>query len=155
MPPQRCIIDQELTGIECNTLLQNDNSTVFDYPTFNPLYKMNPQYQWTYAIAPVSSSSQWFDRIIKIHSPTGTIAASWSEENVYVSEADFVPVPDAASEDDGLLLSVLYNSTSDASSLMVFNATSLAPMLEYKLVGVVPFHAHGLVCVNSKCYTNP
>jgi len=159
MPPQRCVIDldSESRRVVCSTLLQGhaNETTFFDYPTFNPLFKMNPEYLWTYAIAPVSPESRWFDRLIKIHSPTGHIAASWSAPNVYVSEADFVPHSGAVGEDDGLLISVLYNATADTSSLAIFNATSLEPVIEYPLSGVVPFHAHGIVCTGAKCFSNP
>jgi len=157
MAPQRCIIAIVSETIVCSTLLQDpvSNNTLFDYPTFNPLFKMNPDYLWTYAIAPVSPDSRWFDRLIKIHSPTGRISASWSAPNVYVSEADFVPHSDTLAEDDGLLLSVMYNATADTSSLMVFNATSMEPIMEYPLPGVVPFHAHGIVCTGGRCFSNP
>merc|ERR1711935_584047 len=76
MPPQRCIINPDSKAIVCSTLLQGtgNDTTFFDYPTFNPLFKMNPEYQWSYAIAPVGPQSRWFDRLIKIHSPTGHIS---------------------------------------------------------------------------------
>jgi len=158
MPPQRCLIPPNMTGIVCTRLLQQNDAAspnYFDYPTFNPLYKMNKDYEWFYAISPTSPTTRWFDRILKIHAKTGTISASWSSPNVYVSEADFVPSPTATLEDEGLLISIIYNATADSSSLMVFNASSLAPVLEYPLDGVVPFHAHGIVCTHGECYTNP
>jgi len=157
LPPQRCVINSDdlLSGITCNGLLQKDNTTRFDYPTFNPAYKMNPDYQYMYGIGPSTESSRWFDRVLKVHSPTGKILKTWSAPNVFVSEADYVPHADAAHEDDGLLLSVLYNQTSDSSSLMVFDAATLEPVSEYPLPGVVPFHAHGIVCTNGHCAANP
>jgi carotenoid cleavage dioxygenase-like enzyme len=71
--PKRCILDVKSSSISCSNLLR-DASILFDYPTFNPHYKMNSEYNWFYAIAPKdTSSSQWFDRLIKVNVRTGTI----------------------------------------------------------------------------------
>ena len=84
---------------------------------------------------------------------------SRSGPGIYVTEADFVPRTertDAHAEDDGVLLSVLYNATADESSLGVFDAASLDLLDVYPLGGVVPFHAHGIVCpAGRSCFTNP
>ena len=55
-----------------------------------------------------------------------------------------------------MLLSVLYNETADESFMGVFDATGLTLLDVYALGGVVPFHAHGIVCPTSeRCFTNP
>ena len=46
---------------------------VFDYPTFNPLFKMRGDYQFFYAIAAQSSTSRWFDMVVKIDPKAGTV----------------------------------------------------------------------------------
>lgn len=159
LPPQRCVIRPGEAGIECGQLLRegvDGAPTYFDYPTFNPLHKMDRDYRWFYAISPTTPTTRWFDRVLKVDAKRGTVAASWSAPHIFVSEADFVPAPGGTAEDDGLLLSILYNVSSDASSMMVFNATTLQPVLQYFLPEVVPFHAHGIVCpAPGKCFTNP
>ena len=138
----------------------------FDYPTFNPRYKMNPDYQFFYAIAPRNAStSRWFDALIKVDVKSGgvdTIAAEWHAPNVYLTEASFLPLDDdekssPSKEDDGVLLSVLYNATSDSSAFAIFNASDLTLLETVPLGGVLPFHAHGIVCPGGgeKCFTNP
>ena len=35
-------------------------------PTFNPLHKMDHDYQWFYAISPTTPTTRWFDRVLKV-----------------------------------------------------------------------------------------
>jgi beta,beta-carotene 9',10'-dioxygenase len=156
-PSKRCKVplDKENGVISCTNLLQ-DESVLFDYPTYNPLYKMNKNYQWFYAIAPQSRNSKFFDRVIKVNAQTGKIVSEYSAPNTFFTEADFVPRPGATAEDDGVLLSVTYDAAHDSSSLAIFDAQTLKLVDSYKLNQVIPFHAHGIVCTDKKtCYTNP
>lgn len=163
--------------VSCSPLSPEFEKLPFDYPTFNPLMKMQP-YRYFYAIQPLSLQSRWFDSIIKVdvqssngissqcllHSgpPTfvtpvagGHVVASWSAADVYFTEADFVPKVGGA-EDSGLLLSIIYNATSSESSLAVFDAETLQIRSQTPLGGVIPFHAHGIVCPNGRpCISNP
>jgi carotenoid cleavage dioxygenase-like enzyme len=126
-----------------------------------------------YAIAPLDpSTSRWFDSVVKVDVKKGSVQSRWSAPGVYLTEFDFLPLrnaPDAhggaagagaaesgGEEDDGLLLTILYNATSDESSFGVFDAKQLVPLGLYPLGGVVPFHAHGIVCTHGAgCYPNP
>ncbi|EOD25290.1 hypothetical protein EMIHUDRAFT_237930 [Emiliania huxleyi CCMP1516] len=164
--PLRCRVPTEgsaKAGVRCAPLSAAVNASLpFDYPTFNPLFKARHDYRFFYALAPSAADSKWFDQIVKVDVSRGggAVAASWARPGVYVTEADFVPrrgSTAAAAEDDGVLLSVLYNSTTDSSSLGVFDARSLALVDQFGLGGVVPFHAHGIVCPawHGGCFTNP
>merc|ERR1711957_1086507 len=105
-----------------------------------------PEYQFSYGIAPSSPGSQWFDRLIKIEAATGKIARQWSDQDtgVYLTEATFIPHDEQGSEDDGVLVSVIYRSKTDSSSLALFNPRDLTLVDEYPLNQVIPFHAHGI-----------
>ncbi len=174
-PPLRCLVPFEGSQVSCSPLSPEFEQLPFDYPTFNPLMKML-RYRYFYAIQPRSLQSRWFDSIIKVdvQNSNGTsfcfdslalsaltpvagghVVASWSAPDVYFTEADFVPKAGGA-EDSGLLLSVLYNATSSESSLAVFDAESLQLRSQTPLGGVIPFHAHGIVCPNGRpCISNP
>jgi carotenoid cleavage dioxygenase-like enzyme len=85
----------------------------------------------------------------------GHVVASWSAPNIFLTEADFVPQVGGA-EDAGALLAVLYNATSSESSLAVFDAATLELRSQTPLGGVIPFHAHGIVCPKGmSCISNP
>ena len=112
--------------------------------------------------------------MVKIDMHRRALAAQWAAPSIFFTEADFVARPGATEEDDGVLLSVLYNATSDLrcvtstcgillfalillfahlffclpdlSALAVFDAATLALLAQYPLGMAVPFHAHGIVC---------
>jgi len=87
------------------------------------------------------------------------VVGEWREIGVYVTEADFVPYSSSSSsssssgssgsrgvgeEDEGVLLSVVYNTTTDTSSLVVLDATTMETRVVLPLLGdVLSFHAHG------------
>jgi len=157
--PMRCRLDPA-ASISCTPLLPESPNLFFDYPTFNPLWKMNPAYRYFYAISPTSPGSQWFDRIIKVDVHNRVVEKTWHAPGVFVTEADFVPASSlsaAEDEDRGYLLSVLFNSSSSASSFAIFDASDLSLLEMYDLGSeVVPFHAHGVSCIaDGSCFTNP
>merc|ERR1712072_859186 len=99
------------------------------------------------------------DSVIKVDSKQRQIVKMWSSPGVYVTEFGFAPrtnSTDADAEDDGVLLTILYNSTEDKSYFGIFDAKALEPIGLYALQSVVPFHAHGIICrANERCFTNP
>jgi len=148
------------SAVERSAVNAASTPLVFDYPTFNPLFKMRGDYQFFYAIAAQSSTSRWFDMAVKIDPKAGTVVKSWSSPGIFMTEFDFAPAGNStalADEDDGVLISVLYNSTSDSSLLGFFDAKEMKPIALYPIEGgVVPFHAHGIVCrLGEECFTNP
>ena len=162
-PSTRCRIpaDESDLTVACGPLLRGaDADLVFDYPTFNPLFKMRPDYRFFYGIAAADAgSSRWFDRAIKVDAKAGKVVQSWSSPGIYMTEFDFIPRTNgtaAADEDDGVLVSVLYNETSDVSLFGVFDARELTPLELFQMDAVIPFHAHGISCRNGEpCFTNP
>lgn len=164
-PVLRCRVPTSGEKISCENFFADEAKPhpVFDYPTFNPQFKMNPNYRWFYAIAPKASDSRWFDELIKVDAISRQVTKTWSSEGIFLTEADFIPrnrdmqkAPPAESEDDGILVSVIYNATSDKSSMALWDAKTLEVLGIEELAFVVPFHAHGIVCKGTKdCYTNP
>lgn len=61
------------------------------------------------------------------------------------SEASFVPAANAASEDDGYLLSYIYDAQEDASHLAILDAANLSdePIAKIHLPARVPAGFHG------------
>eukprot|EP00455_Lapot_gusevi_P003498 TRINITY_DN11429_c0_g1_i11.p1 TRINITY_DN11429_c0_g1~~TRINITY_DN11429_c0_g1_i11.p1 ORF type:complete len:328 (+),score=129.06 TRINITY_DN11429_c0_g1_i11:27-986(+) len=156
--PRRCYIPPSGNAISCEPLFPTssaDANVLFDYPTFNPLFKMNPASRFFYATAAQSASSQWFDRLIKVDSKERAVVADWKSPGIFFTEASYVPRAFPKAEDDGYLLSVIYNSTADTSSLAVFDAALFELVDLYQLDQVIPFHAHGVSCLNGHCFSNP
>jgi hypothetical protein len=63
--PLRCHVPFEGLEVSCSPLSPEFEELPFDYPTFNPLMKMQP-YRYFYAIQPRSLQSRWFDSVIKV-----------------------------------------------------------------------------------------
>jgi len=160
-PSKRCLIPTDGEDqVSCEPFFKGlSGGPLFDYPTYNPTFKMNPEYNFFYAIAAKSSKSRWFDQLIKVDAHTRDISKHWSSEGIFFTEADYISRQGQAksqAEDSGLLVTVLYNSTADQSSLALFDASSLEMVSQYKLDFVIPFHAHGIVCEPGQpCYPNP
>ena len=173
-PPIRCHISFEHATATCVPMFQqmrkniisedgpenwNPTTILFDYPAFNPLYKMDSSYQYFYAIGITSNISGWFDRVIKVDVRNDTITHAWSLPDLYLTEFDFVPArkeKEGGKEDDGVLFGIAYNQTKDQSYVVMLNATNLFLLGMYPMEHVVPFHAHGIVCPSGiPCYTNP
>lgn len=158
--PLRCIVEPASNKtIQCGPLV-NESGLLFDYPTFNPHFKMNADYRFFYGIAPIdTSTSRWFDRVVKIDRLSGKVAAQFSADGLYMTEADFIPRTSntaAESEDDGVLLTIVYNNTSDKSSIVILDATDLKLLATYPFGFALPFHAHGISCApDLPCWTNP
>jgi len=153
-PPQRCSINPSAGRVTCNNLLQ-DGSVVLDYPTYNPRMKMQ-DYSFFYGISPASTtSSRWFDRVIKVDRNKGVIVASWSEAGVYPTEAGFIGRPGASAEDDGVLVSVVFNSTTNSSYGVILDSRNLRLLDRFSFDQLLPFHAHGISCVAGHCFSNP
>jgi len=152
--PQRCLLAVGSGLINCSPML-NDESIIFDYPTFNPLFKMNADYRYVYGISPKNEASGWFDRLIKMDVQKGEIANDWSSPGMYFTEADYLLNANSQVEDDGQLLSIVFNSTSSKSSVAIFNARDLSISQMYDLDIMIPFHAHGVSCYDETCYSNP
>ena len=151
---------EDSAEIMCRPLLDNA-ATYWDYPTFNPRFKMNPDYQFFYGISIADPfTSRWFDRVIKVAAKTGQVVKHWESPGIFVTEAGFVPLsPDApgVAEDDGVLLSVAYNKTAGRSQLLILDAKELTLIDTYPLGDhIVSFHAHSISCTPEHgCYTNP
>lgn len=157
LPAQRCKIpvSENDKDIECFQLLENSEE-LFDYPTFNPYYKMRKDYKYFYGIGPKTSSSKFFDRLIKISAKEGKVLKEFTKDGFYFTEADFISRGKLLPEDDGALLTVAYDSNKDVSHLLVLNAKTLELLDSYELGQVIPFHAHGIICRKGEgCFTNP
>jgi beta,beta-carotene 9',10'-dioxygenase len=85
---------------------------------------------------------EFYNQLVKIDVTTGT-CASWYKEGHYPGEPVFVPAPNATSEDDGLLLSVVLDTSTNTSYLLVLNAMNLQHIAKASLPHGVLFGYHG------------
>jgi len=101
--------------------------------------------RYTYYVAPVDNGTPYFyNAVVKLDTETGAFQVSNYGQHRYTSEALFVPRAGATSEDDGYLLSFVYDAASHRTEIVILDAvepeTEIAAV---KLSHHVPFGFHG------------
>jgi carotenoid cleavage dioxygenase-like enzyme len=90
----------------------------------------------------VDAKSGWLDRIVKTDVEGGS-TTEWAEDGCSPGEPVFVARPDAQAEDDGVLLSVVFDSGSGRSFLVVLDAADLSELARAETPLGIPYGFHG------------
>ncbi|MGH2955655.1 MAG: carotenoid oxygenase family protein [Solirubrobacterales bacterium] len=112
----------------------------FDLPRTN--YGRFNERPYRYAWGVGTGESGWLDRIVKADLETGE-TSGWSEPDRYPGEPVFVAAPDADAEDAGVLLSIVFDSSSGSSFLLVLDAADLSELARAEAPHHIPFGFHG------------
>lgn len=88
------------------------------------------------------SRSGWFDRILKVDVKTGS-STTWSEGGCSPGEPVFVAAPGSDAEDAGVLLSVVFDSRSGRSFMLVLDAADLSELARAEAPHHIPYGFHG------------
>ncbi len=116
-----------------------------EFPWVNPK-KVGQPYQYLYlgaAHAPQGNAP--LQAILKLDLTSGTREVWSAAPKGYVSEPVFVPHPEGMNEDDGWLLTLVYDSAHHRSDLAILDARDLnrAPVARLHLKHHVPYGLHG------------
>ena len=68
---------------------------------------------------------------------------TWSQAGCYPGEPVFVPAPDARAEDEGVVLSVVLDSSAGRSSLVALDAGTFEELGRAEAPHSIPFGFHG------------
>lgn len=98
------------------------------------------RYVWGAGMEPGSGS--FFDRIVAVDLDART-TRTWYEPGSYPGEPVFVAAPDAAAENDGVLLSVVLDAPAQSSFLLVLDAADLSELARARVPHHIPFSFHG------------
>jgi beta,beta-carotene 9',10'-dioxygenase len=96
-------------------------------------------YRYTWG---VGTDGGWLDRIVKADVVERT-SSVWREDGCYPGEPVFVAAPDAEGEDEGVLLSVVFDGRKGNSFLLVLDAASLDELARAEAPHHIPFGFHG------------
>jgi carotenoid cleavage dioxygenase-like enzyme len=133
----------DLTTGRVNESVLDDRAV--EFPRINE-QRMGRQHGFSYAIGgQLTEKPVVFDSIVKHDSRTGGSSVHRMDHGRVPSEAIFVPAQDAKSEDEGWLLSFVYEPRRDASDLVIVDASrfTAAPQAVIELPTRVPFGFHG------------
>jgi beta,beta-carotene 9',10'-dioxygenase len=90
----------------------------------------------------VDAKSGWLDRIVKTDVESGS-TTEWAEDGCSPGEPVFVAAPGAQAEDEGVLLSVVFDSSSGRSFMLVLDAADLAEVARAEAPHGIPYGFHG------------
>ncbi len=90
----------------------------------------------------VDAESGWLDRIVKVDVESGEKTA-WSEDGCSPGEPVFVAAPGSAAEDEGVLLSIVFDSSSGRSFMLVLDAADLSELARAEAPHHIPYGFHG------------
>jgi carotenoid cleavage dioxygenase len=114
-----------------------------EFPRINDGF-LGRRHTISYAIGgQVRDDTVTFESIVKHDSRTGVSTEQRLDQGRVPSEATFVAAADATREDDGWLLSFVYEPRRDASDLVILDASSLCEQAAIELPARVPFGFHG------------
>jgi len=88
----------------------------------------------------------WLERVVKVDTRSGA-RLSWAQDGCYPGEPVFVGRPESEEEDEGVLLSVVLDTRSEAraprSFLLVLDAVDLCEIARAEVPHHIPFGFHG------------
>ena len=97
-------------------------------------------YRYVYAAG--ESAPATFDSLLKVDVDDGS-AKSWREEGCFPGEPVFVGRPGASGEDEGVVLSVVLDTGSGRSFMLVLDAGSFEELARAEAPHHIPFGFHG------------
>ncbi|HEY4996571.1 MAG TPA: carotenoid oxygenase family protein [Solirubrobacteraceae bacterium] len=111
-----------------------------ELPRINYMRCNERPYRYVWGVG--NGPSGWLERIVKIDTEDGS-ALEWSQPGCFAGEPVFVARPDAAEEDDGVLLSVVLDVEAERSMLLVLDAGNLSEIARAEVPHHIPFGFHG------------
>ncbi len=121
-------------------------------PTFNKSLRMEP-YSFVYGIS-ASEPHKFPHKIIKINTQNGSLQ-EWQQQGCYANEPIFVPAPHASKEDDGVILSLIFDSGANKSFLLILDAATLQEIARAYLPTPLPLGVAGTFLYNESMKVNP
>jgi carotenoid cleavage dioxygenase-like enzyme len=113
-----------------------------ELPRFDYSRRAGRSYRYVYG-ASNEVVGNFIDGLTKLDLERRT-ASTWREEGCYPGEPVFVARPDAEKEDDGVILSLVLDSRSAASFLLMLDASAFRELARAQAPHHVPYGLHGM-----------
>jgi len=140
-PPRLRRVTIDLDRGRVSSAYRSDHD--IEMPSINEDSHYLRPYRYVYGLATaLDRSYEAADRLVKLDNQTGE-SIVWSEPATYVGEPVFVSRPGASREDDGILLSVVLDSSRARSDLLVLDAASMTELARARAPHVIPHGIHG------------
>lgn len=107
-----------------------------DFPVVNEALVAMAPYTYVYGIG-AQEPYKFPESLVKINVQSGK-AQTWSEDGCYATKPAFVPAPHAKQEDEGVLLSVVLNSITKRSFLLILDAQTFIELGRAEIPVAIP-----------------
>jgi beta,beta-carotene 9',10'-dioxygenase len=115
-----------------------------EFPRINYERYNGKDYTYMYGESNKAQSNFYVaDSLVKINVKTGDIK-EWYQDQCYPGEPIFVAAPNAKTEDDGVILSVILDAQKEISFLLILNAQTFTEIARAHVPHHIPFGIHGL-----------
>jgi len=133
----RIIIDKSTGSIQMKELYKSHG-----FCTFNKAQKTMGEYRYVYSLG--STQINCFpDQLLKFDVSTDQ-ALNWSSNGCIPSAPIFVQKPGATGEDDGVLLSVVFDTIAQNSFVLVLSAADLGELERIVIPTIIPLGFNGI-----------
>lgn len=112
-----------------------------EFPRINSS-KNGSEYNFVYTCFMTTPDQKFYNALQKINVHTGKIQ-TWEKKEYYVGEPVFIKKPDDQKEDGGVIVSIVFNSSKQISSLIILDACTMEQHTEIYLPFYLPFGLHG------------
>lgn len=112
-----------------------------EFPRINYRRCNTKEYSFVYGISDHNSNG-FNNKLVKFAVDKGE-ALTWYKDHQYPNEPVFVSAPDAESEDDGVILSVILDTQTKSSFLLILDAKNFKEIARAQIPYPIPFNSHG------------
>eukprot|EP01065_Artemidia_motanka_P018085 TRINITY_DN2142_c1_g2_i2.p1 TRINITY_DN2142_c1_g2~~TRINITY_DN2142_c1_g2_i2.p1 ORF type:complete len:584 (+),score=169.92 TRINITY_DN2142_c1_g2_i2:100-1851(+) len=139
----RCVVQPANNSVTCRIVVDKN----MGLPNFNVEHYQSKPYRFAYGVSIESkAASDFVDQLVKVDIDAGRMTHIWSQNGTFVSEPVFVASPSAAGEDDGVIVSIVFDSVQDTSFALMLNASSFEEVARIPVGFKVQAHFHGKFC---------
>jgi len=112
----------------------------FDFPMINENFR-GKKYCYLYGWSAFAYSRT---ALVKKNVCDSTKDKVWYKENHYSSEMHFLPNPAGRAEDDGVLITIVFDGEKEQSYFLLMDAKTMTPINKAYLPHNIPWSAHGM-----------
>ena len=119
-----------------------------EMPRINPAYQMKRHryvYGWNYFGDIGCGEQPMAEQLVKIDLNTKRSIVWWDKRNMFPSEPIFIARPGSTEEDDGVVLSIVLDTTVNppTSFMLILDAASFSEIARAQLPSALPYTFHG------------
>jgi len=133
------LVTEEVNIADWPNALGNPVLTTMDVPSINPNF-LGIKNQFVYGRASIDF---WTQTLIKKDLLDSSEDKTWSKASHYPGEMGFIPRPGAQTEDDGVVVTVVFDGLQQRSYLLLLDGTDFTEISRVYLPIRVPFAFHG------------